>query len=79
MFRVLCTAKINFFSLGLLLLAPKVEGQTLFKKNWPCFELLGFVLGVLGMVENNFFCYWHPTFGFENRRLKAKKFAYAML
>jgi hypothetical protein len=57
MFRVLCTAKINFFSLGLLLLAPKVEGQTLFKKNWPCFELLGFVLGVLGMVENKFFCY----------------------
>jgi hypothetical protein len=45
----------------------------------PCFELPKFMPGTLDMVENNFFCSGHPTIDFENRRMRAKKFAWAML
>jgi hypothetical protein len=46
-------AKINFFGFGFLLL--KVGGGAQKKLPWPCFELLNFVLGILGMAESKFF------------------------
>jgi hypothetical protein len=33
----------------------KVGGGAQKKLPWPCFELLNFVLGILGMAESNFF------------------------